>query len=62
MIDAKSIAANEVLAGGEEIHRQRTGTVIGHLVLLCPLRAASPNGNHRAGGTVGGAPFIGARS
>jgi hypothetical protein len=34
-IDTKPITENEVLVGGEEIHRGRTGTVIGHLVLLC---------------------------
>src|SRR5262249_26270754 len=62
MADTEPVTEKELLVGGEQIHRRCIGTVIRQLVLLCHKGPHRHNGNHRAGGTVGGASPIGARS
>jgi len=59
IIDTEPIRENEVLIGGEEIHRGRIGTEIGHLVLLCRKGRIARMATTVPEGTVGGTPKSG---
>ena len=62
IIDTKPITENEMLVSGEEIHRGRIRTVIGHLILLCHKGRIAGMATTVPEGTVGGAPLARARS
>ena len=59
IIDTKPVTENEMLVVSEQNYRGRMVTIIGHRILLCHKGPHRQNGNHRAGGTVGGAPQLG---